>query len=337
MRNIPASEITQFLSELATLLRSNHSCQEALKIIQHGLENQALSQLIATVHSDVERGLSLADSLAKYPQYFEPFLVTMLRDEENLATTLFKIAEYREAVAVSTTDLAHRLRTSLSHFVTLFALLLTLMALMLVYVVPVFADMFKPFGGNLPFLTQSVLNLSRGFIAYWWLISGSAVIIGGWWWIQRQSVTLHVPLLGRLYRKMVLVRFLRTCAFMLSNHASLVEALQASAQAVHNPTYAKFLRQLTEQVIAGTTLAEALLKQPAFPAEVAHAAAEGTQVNQLDKWFMKLAEVYTQQLYQDIVSIIACLEPIALSAIGVLVGGFILAMYLPFRTMCENI
>jgi type IV pilus assembly protein PilC len=278
MRNIPASDITQFLSELATLLQSNHSCQEALTIIQYGQDNRALLQFITTVHSNVKQGISLADSLAKYPQYLEPFLVTMLRDEENLVTTLFKIVEYREAIAVSTTDLAHRLRTSLNYFWTVVVPLLFLF-ITLVFIIVV---------GDFP--SKSAL----------WLFSGSALIVGGWLWIQRQSVTLHVPLLGRLYRKMVLVRFLRTCAFMLSNNASLVEALQASAQAVHHPTYARYLRQLTDQVIAGTTLAEALLKQPAFPAEVAHAEAMGTQAHQLEKWFINLAEVYTQQLHQAI-------------------------------------
>jgi type IV pilus assembly protein PilC len=337
MRNIPSSEITQFLSELATLLQSNHSCQEALKIIQPGQDNRALSQLIATVHSEVEQGLSLADSLAKYPQYVEPFLVTMLRDEEKLATTLFNIAEYREAVEVSTTDLTHRLRTSLSYFLTVLAILLTLIVLMLIYVIPVFADMFTSLGGNLPSLTQSVLTLSDGFVAYWWLISGSALIVGGWLWTQRQSVILYVPLVGRLYRKIVLVRFLRTCAFMLSNNASLVQALQASAQAVHNPTYAKFLRQLTDQVTAGVTLSEALLKQPAFPTKVVHAAMIGTQTNQLDKWLMKLAEVYTKQLYQAVAPTIKFLNLIAIIAIGVLVGWFVIAMYMPIFKMGEAI
>jgi type IV pilus assembly protein PilC len=337
MRNIPTSEITQFLSELAMLLQSNHSCQEALKIIQHEQDIRAVSHLIATVHRDVEHGLSLADSLAKYPQYLEPFLVTMLRDEENLVTTLFKIVEYREAIAVSTTDLAHRLRTSLNYFLIVLAMCLTLMVPMLVYVIPVYADMFKGRGGYLPSITQSAIMLSEGFIAYGWLISGSILIVGSWWWIQRRSVILYVPLVGRLYRKIVLVRFLRTCAFMLSNHTSLVQALQTSAQVVHNPTYAKFLRQLIDQVIAGTTLAEALLKQPAFPAKVAHAAMIGTQAHQLDKQFIKLAEVYTQQLHQAIGPTIKFLNLIAIVSIGALPGWSFLAVYSPFFYMCASI
>jgi type IV pilus assembly protein PilC len=261
----------------------------------------------------------------------------MLRDEEKLATTLFKIAEYHEAMAVSTTHLAYRLRTALSHFVTIFAILLTLMVPILVYVIPVYADMFKSLGGNLPSITQSAVMLSEGFIAYGWLISGSILIVGSWWWIQRRRVILYVPLVGRLYRKIVLVRFLRTYAFMLSNHASLVEALQASAQAVHNPTYAKFLRQLIDQVTAGTTLAEALLKQPAFPAKVAHAAMIGTQAHQLDKQFIKLAEVYTQQLHQAIGPTIKFLNLIAIVSIGALPGWSFLAVYSPFFYMCATI
>jgi type IV pilus assembly protein PilC len=337
MRNIPTSDITQFLSELATLLQSNRSCREALKIIQYGQDNRALSQLITRLLHDVEQGLSLADSLAKYPQYLEPFLVTMLRDEENLATTLFKIAEYREAMEVSTTDLAHRLRIFLGYFGTVLAILLTLMVLMFIYVIPVFVDMFTSFGGRLPSLTQSVFTLANGFVAYRWPISGSVLILSGWLWIQRRSVILYIPLVGRLYRKIVLVRCLRTCAFMLSHNASLVEALQASAQAVHNPTYARYFRQLTDQVTAGTTLAEALLKQPAFPTKVVHAAMIGTQTNQLDKWFMKLADVYTKQLYRAIAPTIKFLNLMAIVAIGLLVGYFVIAMYLPIFKMGEAI
>jgi type IV pilus assembly protein PilC len=199
MRKISASDITLFLSELAMLLQSNHSCQEALKIIQHGLENQALSQLIVTVHSDVEQGLSLADSLAKYPQYVEPFLVAMLRDEEKLATTLFNIAEYREAMAVSTTHLAHRLRTSLNYFWAVLPILLILMApLLFLFITLVFAVVTKIVVGSFPSVDQSALTLSEVFVTYWWLFSGSALIVGGWLWIQRHSVSLHIPLLGHL-------------------------------------------------------------------------------------------------------------------------------------------
>jgi type IV pilus assembly protein PilC len=253
----------------------------------------------------------------------------MLRDEEKLATTLFKIAEYHEAMAVSTTHLAYRLRT-LDYFLVGLPILLILMVLLLICALPAVV-VARIFGGSFPSLMHSVITLSQVFVTYWWLFSGSVLIVGGWLWIQRHSVILHVPLLGRLYRKMVLVRFLRTCAFMLSNNASLVEALQASTQAVDNPTYAKFLQQLTEQVTAGATLSEALLKQPAFPAKVAHAAAIGTQVNQLDKWFMTLAEVYTQRLYRDIASTIAFLEPIAVLAI-LAIG--VLAMYIMPRSNC---
>ncbi|OQW88570.1 MAG: hypothetical protein BWK78_08205 [Thiotrichaceae bacterium IS1] len=355
MRNIPASDMTQFLSELATLLQSNHSCQEALTIIQYGQDNQALLQFIATVHSNVKRGHSLADSLARYPQYVEPFLVTMLHDEENLVTTLFKIVEYREAMAVSTTDLADRLRTSLNYFWAILPILLILVTPLLlffiIFIIQVFPIVAKIVVGFFPAVEQWALTLSEVFVTYWWLFSGSALIVGGsalivggwwwirgWWWIQRQSVTLlHVPLLGRLYRKMVLVRFLRTCAFMLSNNASLAKALQASVQAVNNPTYVKFLQQLRDQVAAGATLAEALLKQPAFPAEVVHAAAIGTQVNQLDKQFIKLAEVYTQQLHQAIEPTIKSLNLIAIISIEVLVGWFVLAVYSPFFNSCQDI
>jgi type IV pilus assembly protein PilC len=257
-----------------------------------------------------------------------------------LVTTLFKIVEYREAMAVSTTDLARRLRTSLNYFWAVLPILFILVApLLILFIILVFPVVAKIVVSYFPSVAESALTLSEVFITYWWLFSGSALIVGGWWWIRGWwwIQGQNAPRLGRLYRKMVLVRFLRTCAFMLSNNASLVAALQASAQAVHNPIYAKFLRQLTDQVSAGEKLAEALLKQPVFPTKVAHAAAIGTQVNQLDKQFIKLAEVYTQQLHQAIEPTINSLNLIVITAIGALVGWFVIAVYSPFFDSCQGI
>lgn len=261
----------------------------------------------------------------------------MLRDEEKLATTLFNIAEYREAMEVSMTDLTHRLRTSLNYFLGVLVILLSLIVLMLGYIVPAFEEILAVLRGNLPSITQSLIMLSRGFVAYWWLISSGMLLLGVGLWVQRKRVILHVPLIGHLYRKIAIVHFLRTCAFMLSHDATLVQALQASAQAVNNPRYAKSLQQLSEQVANGAVLSNALLKQHVFPTKVVHAARIGTQTHQLDKLFMKLAEVYTKQLYQAVAPTVKSLEVLATMILGFLVGWFVLAMYSPFFSMCEAI
>jgi len=334
-KKILPRDITQFISELALLLETDISTVEALNIVQQDQEKPAMHQLIGAIQTDVENDMSLAESWAKYPQYFEPFLVEMLREGElqnNLRATLNKLVEYRDSMGVSDSDLSERIVASSSYFWAVFAVIFLVASILLIYVVPVFADMFSSFGGELPGLTQLVVNLSDFFVAYWIPILIVFLGLVVFMRVKRDSVKVYSPVFGHLYRKIMLVRSWRTCAFMLSNQASLTRAIEAAAQAVHNPVYAKLLQQVNQQLAEDITLPEAL-KKVGFPEKVIHAAAVGIKTKQLDKLLDKVADIYTKQLYRVTEPTIRIFNLAAIILLGSIVGLLVLAMYLPIFWM----
>jgi len=333
--------ITEFIGELALLLESGISCSDALKIVQPGQEKPQIRKLIGNILNDVENGMSLADSFAKYPRYFEPFLVEMLHSEEgeeqNQTATLANIAKYRESMEVDSIDLTKKIAFSSIYFLALLFIMVILTTVLLVYVVPVFAGMFSSFGGELPSLTQLIINISNFFIAYWLFIVAGILILGGLIWAGWQNVTLYIPLFGHLYHKIALVRLLRTCAFMLSEGAPLTKAFAAAAQMANNSIYAKQLHQVSQQVAEGKPLPDALQEKSIFPKKIIQMATVGIQTNKLDKLFAKMADIYTKQLHQSIEPIIKVYTLLFTILIGLIVGFLVVSMYLPIFTMGESI
>jgi type IV pilus assembly protein PilC len=330
-----SKNITQFLSELALLLETDISTVEALNIVQQDQEEPAMHRLIGAIQTDVENGMSLAESWAKYPQYFEPFLVEILREGERqnqLRATLNKLVDYRESMGVTESDLSKRILASSIYFWVVFAIMFIVASILLIYVVPVFADMFSSFGGELPILTQLVVSLSDFLAAYWIPILIVFLGLVAFMLVKLDSVKLYSPVFGHLYRKIMLVRSWRTCAFMLSNQASLTKAIEAAAQAIHNPVYAKLLQQVNQQLAEDITLPEAL-KKVGFPEKVIHAAAVGIKTKQLDKLLDKVADIYTKQLYQVTEQTIRIFNLAVIILFGSIVGLLVLAMYLPIFSM----
>jgi type IV pilus assembly protein PilC len=331
MNKILPVDITQFLSELAMLMESGISINQALEIVQIGQEKLAMQKLIAAIQADIHNGINLADSWAKYPQYFEPFLVENLRKK---VISLSQIAEYRESLNEPENDLTQELRYSLNYLMVMTILFLAISSLLLIYVIPAFSMMYHEIGASLPIITVFVINISDFCVNYKWFILsglfGFALLLRFQW----HTVKLYFPLLGDFYHKIALIRFLRTCAFMLSQQASLAKAFEAAAQAVNNPSYANSLKQVSQQVTTGSiSLTNALTQHAFFPKKVIHATIIGTQTNQLEKLLVKLADVYTKQLYQLIKPIIKIYNFVGIILIAILIGIFVIAMYMPIFVM----
>ena len=323
MATITSANITDFISELALLLESDISCNEALKIIRQ--ENSVLQKLIDKISSDLENGSSLADSLAKYPQYFEPFLVEIIQN--NGETNLTKIAQYRESLDVDATALTKKILMSSTYLISLVFITIVITSLALIYVIPVFADMFSSFGGKLPGLTQSVLDLSDFFVVNWLLITIGIIIFCGLALRNRQLLALYMPPFSGLYRKIIWVRCLRTWAFMLAEKTSIQQAIIASSQMVGNSVYAKRLINISQQDDITTALTGN------FPEKIIHAILVGQQTNKLDKLLAKLANYYTKQLKIAIEPAIKIYTLFLIMIIGSIIGILIISMYLPIFTM----
>lgn len=326
MKPILSIDITQFISELALLMETGISIKKALEIVQIEPEKPAMYKLIAAIQADIQNGMELADSWAKYPQYFEPFLVDSLR---NQAITLSQFAAYRESLTEPENDLIQELRYSLSYFMVMTLLFLAISSLLLIYVIPSFSMMYHEIGASLPIITIFVINISDFCVEYRWLILLLLLGLGLLLRFQWYRVKLYLPLFGDFYHKVALTRCLRTCAFMLSQRASLAKAFDAAAQAVSNPIYAKVLQQVSQQIMTGTSLINALTQQAFFPKKLIHTTVIGLQTNQLEKLLLKLADVYTKQLCQLIKPIIKIYNFVGIIFIAIIIGIFVIAMYMP--------
>jgi len=338
MARIPTTDLTQFLSELALLLQSQISVADALQIVQQSQDNLALYQLIETLHAQVESGSSLADSCAKHPQYFEPFWVDLLRQADSQPAKLLQIATYRRQIETGTAYLNGKLLAALSYFSVVFSISLLLLIIMLIYVIPAFDDLFANFGSELPIPTRWLVTFSNCFVAYLWPILAGSLLLIWFFWYQYQRILLYWPLIGRLYHRLAWITILRTWALMLSTHSNnLTQTLLASAQIVKNPHYAKLLQQLSEQVEAGISLSDALLKQRQWPAKIIHTVIIGTQTNQLATLLEPLAEIYHYQVEQLLEPTMKLFNLMIIILLGLLVGTIVIAVYLPIFKIGETI
>ncbi|MCP4701239.1 MAG: type II secretion system F family protein [Gammaproteobacteria bacterium] len=273
-KKILAADINEFLRELALLLKNNIPLDEALEIVQQGQEKPAVQRLINKIQQDIRGGATLAQSLDCHPQYFQPFLTELVRDAEqrnDVVNMLEKIAAYRESAAFADMELAGGLKAGLVYPVIMLLITFFITAILMIFVVPVFTDMFRDFGAALPGLTQLIVNISDAFNEYWYLIFIGLPVLwiyyrfgvkrkGSQFWLSRlmMGIVLRLPGFGRIHQYIETARALRTWTFMLANGYAMEKAVAASAQATNNPLYADALTRASEQMADGNPLSAAL-------------------------------------------------------------------------------
>jgi type IV pilus assembly protein PilC len=333
-----ATEVTSFISELALLLKSGVSGTEALEIIKQEPSDFRLLSLINEIYEDVKQGISLADSLAKQPRYFEPFLVDLVREGEqqnHLAATLVAIAEYQEKLSTSASNLATRLLFALTYPVTLLLIVMVFLFFMFIWVVPTFADLFASFGGELPVLTAGIIYLSEGVVAYWWLMVAVLLLLSGWVVsaYRKNTLLFKFPVLGRLFHQIAIIRFLHTYALALAHNQSPTSALAACEQTADNQIYATLFQQIRAEITTGTLLTEAFLKQKLFPRRVKHIVVVSTKTKSADQLFSKLADIYTRQLQQQLEPTLKIFSIVMTFMVGLIIALLVIAIYLPLFKM----
>jgi type IV pilus assembly protein PilC len=352
---LQAEDFTAFLAELSLLLDSGLSLHEALSLIQQGQEKPALSALLDTLSRDVRQGKKLSEHLSAYPQHFEPFLLERLRQgeqENHLHTTLADIVRYREASELADINLGRRIKAALAYPLVLLLFVLIILSFMLIFVVPVFGDMYKEFGGMLPTPTMVLIELSDITVAYFPFL---LLIVLGWvlylsylkkmgksiFWLNTFNhwLKLRLPGFGQIYHTLELIRCLRTWEFMLAQNASLEQALAASAQRAHISIYANILRQIYTQVAAGLPLMEAFQQQTLLPQKAGHALliASRGHSDVARRLLGKLADAYAEKarLYFDQGSRIFTMFLVIL--VWLIVIFVVIALYLPIFKMGQVI
>src|ERR1700722_13265223 len=331
-------DIAVFSRQLATMMSAGIPMVQAFEIIGNGHEKPAMQKLVLDIKANIEGGSTLHESLAKYPLHFDSLFVNLVEAGEQagaLESLLDKIATYKE----KTEALKKKIKKALFYPIAVLCVAVIVSIILLVFVIPQFEDLFKGFGADLPAFTQMVVNLSR-FVQHqgWWC----AILIGGGFWtffyflkrsrkmkLALDRIALKLPIIGPILVKSAIARYARTLSTMFAAGVPLVEAMQSVAGATGNIVYEEAVYRMKDEVATGQRLQRAMENTGLFPNMVIQMIAVGEESGALDTMSGKVAEFYEVEVDNAVDSMSSLLEPMIMAILGVLVGGMVIAMYLP--------
>ncbi len=339
---ITTGDIAIFSRQLATMLASGIPLVQAFEIIGTGHENAAMQKLVLSIKADVEGGSSLAEALAKHPLYFDDLFVNLVEAGEQagaLETLLDKIATYKE----KTEAIKKKIKKALTYPAAVLVVAFVVTTILLIFVIPAFEDLFQGFGADLPTFTRMVIDLSM-FVRTqgWYLAIAIGAGIGAFLYFKKRSramrhwidrMALKVPVVGPILEKAAIARYARTLSTMFSAGVPLVEALESVAGATGNIVYEQGVMQMRDEVATGTRLQQAMENTDLYPNMVIQMIAVGEESGSLDSMSAKVADFYEEEVDNAVDNLSSLLEPMIMAILGVLVGGLVVAMYLPIFKM----
>ena len=337
-KRIRAGDIAVVARQLATLLAAGVPLVQSLDIIAQGADNPALTALAETLRGDIENGMPLAQALARHPRHFDDLFCNLVDAGErsgSLEALLDKIATYKE----KTEAIKAKVRKALFYPTAVIIVAFIVMGILLYFVVPQFQSLFQGFGADLPAFTLLVIQLSQYVQNYWYLVIG-AVAAAGFGFVQahRRSprfrylldrLMLRLPIIGQIVYKAAVARFARTLATMFTAGVPLVEALDSVARAAGNRVFERSIFAIRDQVATGQRLQLAMTQTELFPSMALQMVAIGEQSGALDGMCARVADFYEAEVDTQVDSLSSLLEPMIMAIIGVMVGGIVIAMYLP--------
>lgn len=339
---ITTGDIALFSRQLATMLAAGIPLVQAFEIVGAGHENASMQRLIMAVKADVEGGSALAEALAKHPLYFDDLFVNLVEAGEQagaLESLLEKIATYKE----KTEAIKKKIKKALTYPAAVLIVALVVTTILLIFVIPAFEDLFQGFGADLPTFTRMVIDLSQ-FVRSKGLIL--AVLIGSaiaafMYFLKRSRpmrqfldrIALQAPIIGSIIQKASIARYARTLSTMFAAGVPLVEALESVAGATGNIVYENGVLAMRDEVATGQRLQQAMENSDLFPNMVIQMIAVGEESGSLDDMSSKVADFYEEDVDNAVDNLSSLLEPLIMSILGVLVGGLVVAMYLPIFKM----
>jgi len=337
-KTITPLDIAIFSRQIATMMKAGVPIVGALEIIASGNKNPKMQKLVNTIRADVESGSSLSEALGKHPVQFDELFRNLVRAGESagvLETVLDTVATYKENLEA----LKGKIKKAMFYPAMVVAVALIVSAILLVFVVPMFEEVFAGFGAELPAFTQLVIGLSDFMVAWWWLVLlavvGTAV---AFMMALRRSpqfqyfldrLLLKLPVLGQIMHNSAIARFARTLAVTFKAGVPLVEGLDTVAGATGNIVYEKAVHRVRDDVAVGYPVNMAMKQTNLFPHMVVQMTAIGEEAGALDTMLFKVAEFYEQEVNNAVDALSSLLEPLIMVFLGVIVGGMVVAMYLP--------
>jgi type IV pilus assembly protein PilC len=331
-------DIAVFSRQLATMLAAGIPLVQAFEIVGNGHEKPSMQKLILDIKADVEGGTSLHESLAKHPLYFDDLFVNLVEAGEQagaLESLLDKIATYKE----KTEALKKKVKKALFYPTAVLVVAIVVTIILLIFVIPQFESLFKGFGADLPAFTQFVIDLSAFVQAKGFFI---AIVAGGagyaFVYFKKRSkkmrefldrLILKMPIIGPILNKAAIARYARTLSTMFAAGVPLVEALESVAGATGNIVYENAVLKMRDEVATGQRLQRAMENTGLFPNMVIQMIAVGEESGSLDEMSGKVASFYEAEVDNAVDAMSSLLEPLIMAILGVLVGGLVIAMYLP--------
>ena len=339
---ITTKDITVFCRQLATMMSSGVPLVQSFEIVGRGHANKAMQQLILSIKGDIEAGGSLAESLRKHPLQFNELFVNLVTAGEHagiLESILHKLATYME----KSEALKSKIKGAMFYPVAVLVVAFIITCILLLFVIPQFEELFSGFGADLPGLTRMVIDMSKWMQANWWLL---LIVVGGTIFgliqAKKRSVAfahaldrlaLKLPVVGDILNKSATARFARTLATMFAAGTPLVEAMTSVAGACGNILYYNATMKMRDEIATGTQLQVAMRDADLFPNMVVQMVAIGEESGALDSMLSKVADWYEQEVDDAVDSLTSLLEPMIMAVLGVVIGGLVVARYLPIFKM----
>ncbi len=339
---ITPKDITIFSRQLATMMSSGVPLVQAFEIIGRGHENAGMQELILGVKSDVEAGNSLTESLKKRPLQFNELYTNLVEAGEHagiLEAILHKLATYME----KTEALKSKIKAALFYPAAVIVVSFIVVTILMIFVIPQFEELFGSFGADLPALTQFLIDLSKFFVQWWWLMfAGIAGTVFGLLEAKKRSkafahvidrLSLKIPIIGIVLEKAAIARFARTLETMFAAGTPLVEAMNSVAGACGNIIFYQACIRIRDEISTGTQLQASMRDTGLFPNMVVQMVAIGEESGSIDTMLGKVADWYEQEVDDAVEALTSLLEPAIMAFLGVVIGGIVIGMYLPIFKM----
>ena len=337
-KKITTSDIAIFSRQMAVMMAAGVPLVQSLEIIGRGHENPSMGELVGAIKNEVEGGSALAEALGKHPLYFDDLFVNLVDAGEKsgaLETLLDKIATYKE----KTEALKAKIKKAMFYPAAVIVVAIIVTGILLYFVVPQFKSLFESFGADLPAFTLLVIGMSEFVQSYWWVIL--AVIVGTAYtfiYFKKRSrnfrrlldrLSLKLPVVGNILYKAAIARFARTLSTMFAAGVPLVDAMTSVAKAAGNIVFEEAIIMMRDQVATGVQLNLTMAQSGIFPNMAVQMVAIGEESGALDSMCAKVADFYEAEVDNLVDSLTSLLEPMIMTILGVLVGGLVIAMYLP--------
>lgn len=335
---IKPKDIAIFTRQLATMMKAGVPLLQAFDIVGRGNANPNVARLLNDIRSDVETGTSLSAAFRKFPKYFDNLYCNLVEAGEAagiLEELLDRLATYME----KTEAIKSKIKSALMYPTSVIVVAFVVVAIIMIFVIPAFKQVFSSFGADLPAPTLLVMAISEFFVAYWWLIfgvTGGAIYFFLQAWKRNEKVQrvmdrllLKLPIFGTLIDKSCIARWTRTLATMFAAGVPLVEALDSVGGASGNSVYADATQKIQQEVSTGTSLTMAMTNANLFPSMVLQMTAIGEESGSIDHMLGKAADFYESEVDDMVAGLSSLMEPVIIVFLGVIIGGIVVSMYLP--------